>query len=101
MRVILLYVAILATAAEAFQFMKGWKLPTYDPNEEVSQQKFGDKSTYDSDGSTFSPIASELAVITGASSGLGRKTAQALLRTGDYHVIGAVREYVNGTNACS
>jgi len=31
-------------------------------------------------------------VITGTSSGLGRKTAQALLRTGEYHVIGAVRD---------
>lgn len=35
---------------------------------------------------------SELVVLTGASSGLGRKTAQALLRSGDYHVIGAVRD---------
>jgi protochlorophyllide reductase len=34
----------------------------------------------------------ELVVITGTSSGLGRKTAQALLRTGDYHVVGAVRD---------
>lgn len=34
----------------------------------------------------------KLVVITGASSGLGRKTALALLRTGDYHVIGAVRD---------
>jgi protochlorophyllide reductase len=31
-------------------------------------------------------------VLTGTSSGLGRKTAQALLRTGEYHVIGAVRD---------
>ena len=31
-------------------------------------------------------------VITGASSGLGRKTAAALLRTGRYHVVGAVRD---------
>lgn len=37
-------------------------------------------------------VDTELVVLTGASSGLGRKTAQALLRTGDYHVIGAVRE---------
>ena len=36
--------------------------------------------------------STELVVLTGASSGLGRKTAQALLRTGDYHVIGAVRD---------
>jgi protochlorophyllide reductase len=34
----------------------------------------------------------ELVVITGTSSGLGRKTAIALLRTGEYHVIGAVRD---------
>lgn len=34
----------------------------------------------------------ELVVITGASSGLGRKTTAALLRTGQYHVIGAVRD---------
>ena len=34
----------------------------------------------------------ELVILTGASSGLGRKTAQALLRSGDYHVIGAVRD---------
>lgn len=38
-----------------------------------------------------SPIT-ELAVITGCSSGLGRKTAAALLRTGQYHVVGAVRD---------
>jgi len=31
-------------------------------------------------------------VITGASSGLGRKTTAALLRTGRYHVVGAVRD---------
>ena len=31
-------------------------------------------------------------MITGTSSGLGRKTAQALLRTGQYHVIGGVRD---------
>ena len=31
-------------------------------------------------------------VITGASSGLGRKTTAALLRSGEYHVIGAVRD---------
>ena len=39
-------------------------------------------------------LATELVVVTGASSGLGRKTCQALLRTGEYHVVGAVREYV-------
>lgn len=34
----------------------------------------------------------EVVVLTGCSSGLGRKTAQALLRSGEYHVIGAVRD---------
>jgi light-dependent protochlorophyllide reductase len=34
----------------------------------------------------------KLVVITGTSSGLGRKTAKALLETGDYHVVGAVRD---------
>lgn len=36
--------------------------------------------------------SSELVVLTGTSSGLGRKTALALLNTGEYHVIGAVRD---------
>jgi light-dependent protochlorophyllide reductase len=40
----------------------------------------------------FSSLVSELVVITGTSSGLGRKTAQALIDTGKYHVIGAVRD---------
>ena len=31
-------------------------------------------------------------VVTGTSSGLGRKTARALVRTGQYHVVGAVRD---------
>jgi len=39
--------------------------------------KFGDK---------------KLAVITGTSSGLGKMTARALLRTGEWHVVGAVRD---------
>lgn len=38
------------------------------------------------------PSFTELVVVTGTSSGLGRKTAIALLRTGEYHVIGAVRD---------
>ena len=41
------------------------------------QAKFGDK---------------KLVVVTGTSSGLGRKTARALVRTGKYHVVGAVRD---------
>jgi protochlorophyllide reductase len=37
-------------------------------------------------------FAIELVVITGTSSGLGRKAALALLRSGEYHVVGAVRD---------
>ena len=36
----------------------------------------------------------KLVVITGTSSGLGKMTARALLRTGGYHVIGAVRDII-------
>jgi len=57
--------------------MSKWKMPTHDPNAEKIQEKFGDK---------------KLAVITGTSSGLGRKAALALLRSGEYHVVGAVRD---------
>ena len=32
------------TTGNAFQFMKDWKMPTYDPNEEAVKEKFGDKS---------------------------------------------------------
>ena len=34
----------------------------------------------------------ELVVVTGTSSGLGKKAALALLRSGEYHVVGAVRD---------
>ena len=63
----------------AFKFMSSWRVPR--PSDILrireAQQKFGDK---------------KLAVITGTSSGLGRKTARALLQTGQYHVVGAVRD---------
>jgi NADP-dependent 3-hydroxy acid dehydrogenase YdfG len=36
--------------------------------------------------------AKKLVVITGTSSGLGKMTARALLRTGQYHVVGGVRD---------
>lgn len=46
--------------------------------EKIAQnQKFGDK---------------KICVITGTSSGLGKQTAKALLQTGKWHVIGAVRD---------
>ena len=83
--------------------MSNWKIspPSDLANEEKIKERFGDKSKQtifsclrNLDSSlikTLSPL-SELVVLTGTSSGLGRKTAQALLRTGDYHVIGAVRD---------
>lgn len=37
-------------------------------------------------------VSTELVVVTGTSSGLGRKAALALLRSGEYHVVGAVRD---------
>jgi light-dependent protochlorophyllide reductase len=74
----LLLLASLGVAV-AFKGMSNWKLPTlkgYLEKQEATE-KFGDK---------------KLVVITGTSSGLGRKTARALLRTGKYHVVGAVRD---------
>mmetsp|Transcript_7921 Transcript_7921/g.11811 ORF Transcript_7921/g.11811 Transcript_7921/m.11811 type:complete len:596 (-) Transcript_7921:355-2142(-) len=64
---------------DGFTFMKNWKVPSLNEMraDKQIQEKFGDK---------------KLAVITGSSSGLGRKAAAALLRTGEYHVIGAVRD---------
>lgn len=38
--------ALLAlSTCHGFQFMKNWKMPTYDPYEEAVKEKFGDKST--------------------------------------------------------
>lgn len=66
-------------AANAFQFMSKWKIPTITDRkaEDAMKEQFGNK---------------KLVVVTGTSSGLGRQTAQALLRTGKYHVVGAVRD---------
>lgn len=76
-------VLALAGAASGFQFMSNFKSPMSNKDElakaEAVKEKFGDK---------------KLVVITGASSGLGRKTALALLRTGEYHVVGAVRDLI-------
>ena len=43
----------------------------------AAHPKFGDK---------------KLVVVTGTSSGLGKSTARALIKTGQYHVVGAVRD---------
>mmetsp|Transcript_8447 Transcript_8447/g.17588 ORF Transcript_8447/g.17588 Transcript_8447/m.17588 type:complete len:599 (+) Transcript_8447:200-1996(+) len=69
--------ALSSSPAEGFQWMSKFKMPTYNPNAELIEEKFGDR---------------KLVVITGASSGLGRKAALALLRSGEYHVVGAVRD---------
>jgi len=66
-----------ATVVEGFQWMSKFKMPTYNPNAELIEEKFGDR---------------KLVVVTGTSSGLGRKAALALLNSGEYHVIGAVRD---------
>jgi hypothetical protein len=42
----LLALTALLPVGEAFQFMKNWKMPTYDPNAEAVAQKFADKSTF-------------------------------------------------------
>ena len=54
-------------------------MPRFESIKEKIQQdqKFGDK---------------KICVITGTSSGLGKYTAKELLKTGEWHVIGAVRD---------
>jgi hypothetical protein len=34
------------SVCHSFQFMKNFKMPTYDPHEEAVKERFGDKSTY-------------------------------------------------------
>mmetsp|Transcript_10847 Transcript_10847/g.16175 ORF Transcript_10847/g.16175 Transcript_10847/m.16175 type:complete len:560 (+) Transcript_10847:152-1831(+) len=71
---------LLLEQSAGFQFMSKFKAPLTAKeiaDKEAVKEKFGDK---------------KLVVLTGTSSGLGRKTAAALLRTGDYHVVGAVRD---------
>jgi len=71
--------ASLACATTGFDWMGKIKLPNFQNMGAMmeSQAKFGDK---------------KLCVVTGTSSGLGKMTARALLRTGEYHVIGACRD---------
>ena len=70
-----------ACLTHGFKFMSNWKLPGSGAAKSAADAavnaQFGEK---------------KLVVITGTSSGLGRKTAKALLETGDYHVVGAVRD---------
>lgn len=76
-RTLLLVTVTLSSTVEGFQWMSKFKMPTYNPNEERIAEIFGER---------------KLVVVTGASSGLGRKAALALLNSGEYHVIGAVRD---------
>jgi hypothetical protein len=40
-----LLVVALSTTVNSFKFMSKLKMPTYDPNEELVKEKFGDRST--------------------------------------------------------
>jgi len=74
------FFVLLLEQSAGFQFMSKFKAPLTAKeiaDKEAVKEKFGDK---------------KLVVLTGTSSGLGRKTAAALLRTGEYHVVGAVRD---------
>jgi len=75
----LLFLSLFLGGTNGFGFLSKFKVaPPVDLAKEQQQKDlFGDK---------------KLVVITGTSSGLGRKTAQALVRSGDYYVVGAVRD---------
>eukprot|EP01031_Cornospumella_fuschlensis_P030073 gene30073-36321_t len=74
-----LFLVLCCTHIHAFTFLGKIKLPRFESIKEKIQQdqKFGDK---------------KICVITGTSSGLGKYTAKELLKTGEWHVIGAVRD---------
>jgi len=81
-RRILLALAAAGSSAEGFSFISNWQPPKIMSESEKTtlaktEERFGDK---------------KLVVITGCSSGLGRETVKNLLATGDYHVVGAVRD---------
>jgi len=68
---------LLFQEVQGYAWMTSIKAPSFDNLfQSHAGSKFGDK---------------KLVVITGTSSGLGLATTKALLRTGDYHVIGGVR----------
>lgn len=81
--VLVLALAIGVPQCAAFKFLSNFKASSLIPRpsnmlkKRQAAAKFGDK---------------KIAVITGTSSGVGRKTAAALLATGEYHVVGAVRD---------
>jgi light-dependent protochlorophyllide reductase len=68
----------LPLLAFSFSFLGGLKIPTLENLQHaLTPSRFGDK---------------KLCIITGTSSGLGKQTARQLLTTGNWHVIGAVRD---------
>ena len=80
--VLALLLALLLAVAEGFTFLGKIKMPRFKSSEEkallqAAEAKYSDKA---------------ICVITGTSSGLGKQTAKALLKTGRYHVIGCVRD---------
>jgi len=78
----LFLVLALCAHASAFKFLANFKAASLIPRpsqmlkRKQAAKKFGDK---------------KIAVITGASSGVGLKAAEELLRTGEYHVFGTTR----------
>lgn len=65
-----------------FKFMSNWKLRPQNPLRRMREQRLAKRKFADK----------KLVVITGTSSGLGREAAGELLRSGEYHVVGAVRD---------
>jgi hypothetical protein len=49
MKGFLLVLALTVGFGQGFQFMSKWKMPTYDPQAEQVQQRFGDKSKFNND----------------------------------------------------
>mmetsp|Transcript_39606 Transcript_39606/g.85461 ORF Transcript_39606/g.85461 Transcript_39606/m.85461 type:complete len:559 (+) Transcript_39606:92-1768(+) len=81
-KTLLLALAAVSSGANAFKFMSNWQAPKILSEDQkvkaaAAEERFGDK---------------KLCVITGCSSGLGRETVKNLVASGDYHVIGAVRD---------
>jgi len=81
--VLSIYLLILHDC-DGFTFMKNWKVPGLGSKRKnealLVKEKFGDK---------------KLAVIADTSSPLGKITAQKLINTGEYHVIGGVPSLTN------
>jgi light-dependent protochlorophyllide reductase len=65
--------------ANGFKWMENIKVPSFQNLGDMigSKSKFGEK---------------KIVVITGTSSGMGKMAARALLRTGEWHVVGACRD---------